>query len=296
MAPKIKIFISYAREDEERVKELYNKLLDEGFKPWMATQDILAGEIWEDSIQKAIRISDRFLACMSFNSVNKRGFVQKEINEGLEKRKEKLPVDRYFIPVRLEECEIPDNINIFQWVDFFKENGWSQLLKSLRRGTETIGSEEEKIEDIEPYGSSDEMREELISILQSIDEMLDMQVRSYLLRKYPPFKLDGLQKKRHRLMRIDLINIIDHVIYVGDVVTLIKNAIDFVQSPTLKKRLEVSLKRYRKTLNNRTIIRKSVNMKDFMSDESEKCQKKLEEIERTKGTTSQEYTKLFKEM
>jgi len=58
------IFLSYARQDEEKVKNLYQKLSDEGFKPWMDTKDIIPGENWELAIQKAIRRSDFFFVCL----------------------------------------------------------------------------------------------------------------------------------------------------------------------------------------------------------------------------------------
>ena len=42
-------------------------------------KDILPGELWVNSIQTAIQNSDFFLACLSKNSVDKRGMLQKEI-------------------------------------------------------------------------------------------------------------------------------------------------------------------------------------------------------------------------
>ena len=91
------IFLSYAREDEEKVKNLYQELSDAGFRPWMDKKDILAGERWRSSLQTAIRRSDFFLACLSANSVNKRGFLQKEIKDALGIWQEKLDDDIYLI-------------------------------------------------------------------------------------------------------------------------------------------------------------------------------------------------------
>ena len=44
MKATTQIFLSYAREDEEKVKNLHQQLSDAGFKPWMAPKDILPGE------------------------------------------------------------------------------------------------------------------------------------------------------------------------------------------------------------------------------------------------------------
>jgi hypothetical protein len=130
------IFLSYAREDEDKVKELYQRLSDAGFEPWMDKKDILPGEIWKSRIPQAIRESDFFLACLSGNSVNKRGWIQREIKDALDIWQEKLDSDIYLIPARLEDCEIPERLGDFQWVDLFEEDGWTRLVKAIQVGTE----------------------------------------------------------------------------------------------------------------------------------------------------------------
>jgi len=142
------IFLSYAREDEGKVEDLYQRLSDAGFRPWMDKKDILPGEIWRSSIEKAIRCSDFFLACVSANSVNKRGFLQREIKEALDIWQEMLDSDIYLIPVRLEDCTVSESLRDSQWVDLFEEDGWSQLVRAIqigmerrRAGTESIVEE-----------------------------------------------------------------------------------------------------------------------------------------------------------
>ena len=128
------VFLSYAREDEEKVENLYQRLSDEGFKPWMDTKDILPGEKWPSSIRKAIQRSDFFLLCLSENSVDKRGWVQKEIGEALENLQGMLDSDIYLVPVRLEKCEVPESLREFQRVDLFEEDGWTRLVEAIQEG------------------------------------------------------------------------------------------------------------------------------------------------------------------
>lgn len=128
------IFLCYARLDKRKVEALYARLSDSGFKPWMDKRDILPGEIWEAAIQKAIRRSDFFLVCLSANSVNRRGQIQKEIREALDIWKEKLDSDIYLIPARLEDCEVPEDLRHFQWVNLFEKDGWTRLVKALQAG------------------------------------------------------------------------------------------------------------------------------------------------------------------
>jgi tetratricopeptide (TPR) repeat protein len=137
-----RIFLSYAREDKEKVESLYQKLSDAGFKPWMDTRDILPGERWQTSIRKAIRHSDFFLVCLSKSSAGKRGWVQREIREALDIWQEMLDSDIYLIPVRLEDCEAPDRLRDFQWVDLFEEDGWTRLVRAIQAGMERRAEEE----------------------------------------------------------------------------------------------------------------------------------------------------------
>jgi len=139
MKPKIQVFLSYAREDFEKVAELYDRLSYAGFKGWMDKKDILPGEKWENSIWKAFHSSDFVLVCLSKHSVNKRGFLQKELREALEKWKEKLEDDIYLIPIRLEDCEVPESLREFEWVNLYETDGWILLLKAIYKGTELLG-------------------------------------------------------------------------------------------------------------------------------------------------------------
>lgn len=126
-----RIFLSYTGKDRNKVKELYQKLVDAGFKPWMDTVDLLAGEDWRQAIIKAIRRAPLFLACVSKNSVNKRGIIQLEIKEALDVWREKLDDDIYLVPVKLEPCDVPNALAKFHWVDLFEDQGFERLTKTI---------------------------------------------------------------------------------------------------------------------------------------------------------------------
>ena len=130
------IFLNYAQEDRQKVESLYQQLSDAGFSPWMDTKNILPGEKWQLSIQHALQQSQFFLACLSVTSVIKRSYLRRELREALEKRQEMLDSDIYLIPVRLEECEIPEELREHQWVDLFAEDGWTRLAEALQVGIE----------------------------------------------------------------------------------------------------------------------------------------------------------------
>jgi hypothetical protein len=133
MTTRATVFISYAREDLAFAEGLYDALSAE-FLPWMDKKSLVGGQDWERALTLAVRRSDFFIFCASSNSATKRGTIQKEIKLALEVWREKLEDDIYFIPVRLENCEVPDQISRFQWIDAF-ENGWfEKIVRALKHG------------------------------------------------------------------------------------------------------------------------------------------------------------------
>lgn len=129
--PSGRIFLIYAKEDQERVEKIYEELKFAGFKPWMDTKDILPGERWELSIKKAIEEADVALACLSKNAVEKNGFVQKELQFALDLMDEKIEGISPVIPIRLEETQVPDKLKNLQWLDIFKKDGLERLTSTL---------------------------------------------------------------------------------------------------------------------------------------------------------------------
>ncbi len=105
----------------------------------------MPGEDWEVEIPKALFASDVILVCLSKNSVNKEGFVQKEITFALDKAMEKPEGTIFIIPVKLEDCEIPRRLTRYQAVDFSRADGRKRLLMGLNKRVTDLGSEVQQI-------------------------------------------------------------------------------------------------------------------------------------------------------
>ncbi len=133
-----KIFLCYAKIDKEEVENLYNKLSEAGFDPWMDTKNILGGQNTSLAINGAIRHSDLFLACLTDNSVNNEGVFHSEIKDALDIQRQKLEGDIYIIPVLLENCNMPHSLRDIQSVNLFEEGGWIKLIKSIKSIQEKI--------------------------------------------------------------------------------------------------------------------------------------------------------------
>ena len=136
MAPTMKPrpFISYAHEDSETAAHLYDDLRALGAEPWLDKKDLLAGQDWQEAIRRAIRESTHFIALVSAHSVNKRGFVQKELRQALATLEEFPPGEIFVIPVRLDETQPRhDALTRIHWVNLFPsyEQGLSELARSM---------------------------------------------------------------------------------------------------------------------------------------------------------------------
>lgn len=125
------IFLSYAREDEASVVDLYHSLVVAGFKPWLDKKDILPGEQWEHAIQQALEQAKLILICCSCNSISKSGWVQREIRRATYLAEGMLDNDIFIIPIRLDRCDLPQSLKKFQWADLFVDEGETRLLQAI---------------------------------------------------------------------------------------------------------------------------------------------------------------------
>jgi hypothetical protein len=131
----VRPFISYAREDRAVASQLYRDLRANGAQPWMDAENLLGGEEWEPAVRRAIAESSHFVALVSAQSVNKRGFVQKELRQALEALDTFPPGETFVIPVRVDASEPRhERLARLHWIDLFPEylDGFRRLLRSLR--------------------------------------------------------------------------------------------------------------------------------------------------------------------
>lgn len=131
---KIKVFISYASEDRKIATKIYFDLKEVGFDPWMDIYNLTAGELWDHKIKRLIDQADFFLACLSKESVGKRGYIQREFKKALELWESKLSSDIYLIPIKIDNCEIPQEFKQFQWIDYSYRTGFSKIVQSIEEG------------------------------------------------------------------------------------------------------------------------------------------------------------------
>jgi hypothetical protein len=128
----VRIFLSYAREDRDRVRLLYKQLQEAGFNPWMDIENLVPGQDWELVVEGAIKDSDFALVCLSNSSTSKQGYIQKEIKIALDVLDMMPEGAIYLIPIRLDECQVPNRLSKQQWADLFEDDGFERLMEALQ--------------------------------------------------------------------------------------------------------------------------------------------------------------------
>lgn len=133
---KPSVFLAYAAEDGPQVDRLFTALEKAGFQPWMDRRKLLPGQNWPRAIEGAIETADFFVACLSQRAVSKRGTFQSEVRYALECARSAPLEDIYFIPIRLDDCKVPPQIEKqLQYIDLFPDiaAGTNRLVQLIRK-------------------------------------------------------------------------------------------------------------------------------------------------------------------
>ncbi len=128
-----KIFLCHANEDKPQIRKVYKRLQEEGFYPWLDEGDLLPGQLWDQEIRRVMRESDFVMIFFSRNSVNKIGYVQNEFKLALEVWRQIPEGMIHTIPIRLDNCDIPEQFKEFHCVDL-GERGFERIRQSIRSG------------------------------------------------------------------------------------------------------------------------------------------------------------------
>lgn len=133
MATSELIFVSYATPDRDRVTIYFNDLSARGYDLWMDQSRLKVGQNWDFEIQRALNRASLILAFVSKNSIDRRGYVQREIKIALDKAMEKLTSDIYVIPVLLDDdAPLPDELRHIQAVRASEPDAIKKIEDAIR--------------------------------------------------------------------------------------------------------------------------------------------------------------------
>jgi hypothetical protein len=138
------VFISYVREDSDQVDRLQHALEAANLRVWRDTAHLWPGQDWRKKIRDAITNDALvFLACFSHQSLSrKKSYQRHELILAIEEMQLRSPDKPWLIPVRFDECEIPDydigggrTLASIQRADLFGDrfgDGAGRLIESIR--------------------------------------------------------------------------------------------------------------------------------------------------------------------
>jgi len=135
---ELKVFLCHALEDKKVVRDLYSRLIQNGVKPWLDEQDIIAGQDWEYEIEKSVSESDAVIVCLSKRSITKTGYVQKEIKYALDIADKQPEGAIFIIPFFIEKCALPRRLQKWQAIEFYHKDGYNKLLEALDLRAESL--------------------------------------------------------------------------------------------------------------------------------------------------------------
>jgi WD40 repeat protein len=139
------IFISYVREDSDRINRLKASLDAAGVHTWIDHENIRVGENWPDAVRKAVEGADFFIACYSKSFVvQERTEMWEELRQARDELR-KRPPKPWFLPVLLDNVEVPDlrvsageRLGLYQSVPLY-EGDWAagveRLLREIKPGS-----------------------------------------------------------------------------------------------------------------------------------------------------------------
>lgn len=126
------IFFCYAREDFDSVQSIHELVDENGFNTWWDHVNLMPGQDWDHEIATAIERAAICVVLLSNSSVEKTGYVNKEIKRILDKM-DMMPEGKVFImPFRLDDCPIPRRLGKWQVLDYSQADWQKRLISGFR--------------------------------------------------------------------------------------------------------------------------------------------------------------------
>ena len=135
---QLRVFLCHASEDKPTVVKLHRRLKKSNIDSWLDKEKIFGGQDWQHQIRMAVRRADVVIVCLSHKSINKIGFVQREVKLALEVADEQPEGSIFIIPLRLEACAVPDRLSHLHRIDFFERDGFDDLIKALNERIQNL--------------------------------------------------------------------------------------------------------------------------------------------------------------
>ena len=126
-------FLSYAHEDRSLADKLYDSLFQRGITLWYDQRHFRLDQSVDAQILNAIKESYFLLLLLTPTSVNKQGYIRKEVRLALDMQERLQGGERFIIPVRAVECQplAEELYGMSSFVDLFED--WDDGISHIER-------------------------------------------------------------------------------------------------------------------------------------------------------------------
>jgi len=189
---KLRVFLCHSSQDKPIVRELYQRLLAEGWiNPWLDEEKLLPGQDWDMEIEKAVEAADAVIVCLSNSSVTKEGYVQKELKRVLDVADSKPDEVIFIIPVRLDDCEVPRRLVRWHYEDNFPKqrqfDAYKRIIVSLKLRAEAMGINPSRtpLLNVLDASGNDILLQQAILVAKSLEKITISRLQRNLRVSYP---------------------------------------------------------------------------------------------------------------
>ncbi len=125
------VFLSHNRADKPRVRKLAERLKGAGLRVWLDEWVIQAGDIISLKVDEGLEQSRVLLLCLSPAALAS-DWVALERSTAI--HRDPANAGRRFIPLLLADCELPDTLRRYKYVDFREEaeGAFAELLTACQ--------------------------------------------------------------------------------------------------------------------------------------------------------------------
>jgi hypothetical protein len=135
----LNVFICYSKSDKTIVEQIAKQLKKQGVNPWIDEEELIPGHNWELEIENAIRKADLIITCFSIQSINKSGYINKELKIALDVADTRPEGTIFIIPLRIDDCNIPSSLNKWQRLNYFEPKGFEYLMRAVAFRAKELG-------------------------------------------------------------------------------------------------------------------------------------------------------------
>ena len=129
--PLLRVVLCATSADESAALALRQRLFIERMQPWFAGADLISTQDPQTQLASAVRSTDAILICCSRHAQPHPGKLAPEIASVVGLIAAQSDPAPFVLIVKLEECDLPEQLRAWPVVDFYADRGYERLMRTL---------------------------------------------------------------------------------------------------------------------------------------------------------------------